>query len=203
MCTFPTPHMWRFVKRDTGADGFSSGLLILGGEFNIPLDPAVDSSSGKSCITYRALKRIGALLNSLQLIDSWRFHHLVSRDFTFHSTPHNRYSQIDYLFITQRDLQTVTGAQIGIQSLSDHAPVSLMVDLGVPTSRLNTWRLNSSLLTDPDLRPLITTKLADFFCINTTPNMDPMMIWQAHKCFIRGELIKMGSQKKKGRRLKG
>lgn len=65
--------------------GFMSGLPILGEDFNIPLKPAVDSSSGKSCITYRALKAIKTLLNSLQLIDTWRFLHPETRDFTFHS----------------------------------------------------------------------------------------------------------------------
>lgn len=118
--------------------GFTSGLLILGGDFNIPLDPTVDSSSGKSCITYRALKRLTTMLNSLQLIDTWRFLHPDTRDFTFLSIPHNRYSQIDYLFITQQDLQTVTGANLGIQSLSDHAPVSLRIDLGLKTPRTHT-----------------------------------------------------------------
>lgn len=174
--------------------GFTSGFLILGGDFNIPLNPAVDSSS---CITYRALKRIKTLLNSLQLIDAWRFLHPDARNFTFHSIPHDRYSRIDYLFITQRDLQAVTGTHIGIQSLSVQAPISLIADLCITTDRSNTWRQNASLLTDPSLLPKITTALSDFFKLNTTPDMDPMLIWEAHKCTLRGELMKMGSQRKK------
>lgn len=45
--------------------GFASGVLILGGDFNVTLNPGVDSSSGSSCIPYRALKRLKVLLNSL------------------------------------------------------------------------------------------------------------------------------------------
>lgn len=135
--------------------GFASGLLILGGDFNVPLNPTVDCSTGKSCITYGALKKIKLLLNSLQLVDSWQFLHPESRDFTHHSIPHNRYSRIDHLYISQRDLQKVTKAHIGIQTLSDHAPISLGVDLCSSPPRQNTWRLNMSLLTDLELLPRI------------------------------------------------
>lgn len=85
--------------------GFSSGLILMGGDFNIPLDPTVDSSTGTSCITYRALKKVKQLLSSLQLVDTWRFLHPEARDFTFHSIPDDRYSRIDHIYISQRDLQ--------------------------------------------------------------------------------------------------
>lgn len=132
--------------------GFSSGLLIMGGDINIPLDPTVDSSTRKSCITYRALKKFKQLLNSLQLVDTWRFLHPESTDFTFHSIPLNRHSCIDHLYISQRDLQIVTGAHIGIQALSDHRPISLEADLCTSRTGSNTWRLNTSLLTRDELR---------------------------------------------------
>lgn len=177
--------------------GFAEGTLIMGGDFNVPLNPTIDSSTGKSCIKYRALKNIKKHLNSLQLVDTWRFLHPNTRDFTFHSIPHDRYSRIDHIFISQRDLQMVKGAHIGIQTISDHAPTSLVVDLMHNTPKTNTWRLNSSLLTDPESLPRIREAISDFFSHNNTPDMDPMMIWEAHKCTIRGELIRLGAQRKK------
>lgn len=96
--------------------GFSSGCLILGGDFNVPLNPLVDTSNGKTCIVYKILKRLKAMLQSLQLIDTWRFNHPDGRDFTFFAPPHNRHSHIDYLFISQQDLAQVTETHIGIQS---------------------------------------------------------------------------------------
>lgn len=187
-----------FCQRMTRAiQWFASGCLILGGDFIIPLNPLVDSSSRKSCITYKILKVIKSLLHSLQLIDTWRFLHPEARVFTFHSIPHNRYSCIDYLFISQRDLPKATGAQIEIQSISDHAPISLTVDFNTPRPKSNTWRLIVSLQTDPSSLPQITTSLHDYFKLNDTPEVDPLMIWEAHKCFIRGDLIKLGAHHKK------
>lgn len=56
--------------------GFIIGLShFWGGDFNVPLNPLVDTSSGKSCVTYKVLNKIKTLLHSLQLIDSWRFLH--------------------------------------------------------------------------------------------------------------------------------
>lgn len=45
----------------------------------------------------------------------------------------------------------------------------------------------------------MTDTLKDYFKHNNTPETDPLIIWEAHKCTIRGELIRMGSQRKKQR----
>lgn len=39
--------------------------------------------------------------------------------------------------------------------------------------------------------------MKDFFAHNVTPEIDPLMVWEAHKCSIRGELIRMGAQRKR------
>lgn len=131
------------------------------------------------------------------MIDSWHFLHPEDHDFTFYSIPHKRHSRIDYLFTSQRDLQVTTAANIGIQSISDHAPISITLNLSANPAKPNMWRLNSSLLTDPVLLPKLTSLLKIFFQHNMAPDADPMMVWEADKCSIRGELIKMGTHRKR------
>lgn len=118
--------------------GFSSGCLILGGDFNLPLNPLTDTSTGKTYMTYKKLKKLKTTLNSLQLIDTWRFLHPEDRGFTFYSIPHSRYSRIDYIFVSQRDLDLISGAHIKIQTISDHAPISLSLDLMAPPTKPDT-----------------------------------------------------------------
>lgn len=72
--------------------GFAAGCLILGGDFNILLNPLTDTSNGKTCISYKLLKKIKSLLQSLQLIDTWRVLNPDGRDFTHFSVPHSRYA---------------------------------------------------------------------------------------------------------------
>lgn len=108
---------------------FNSGCLMLGGDFNIPLNPLTDTSTGSTSIRYKTLKGIKSLLHSLQLIDSWRFLNTDGQDYTFYSAPHEKYARLDYLFIAQNDLPTLSDACIGSQSISDHAPVAVTLDL--------------------------------------------------------------------------
>lgn len=93
---FPnTSHLTFCRKMMKELEGFYSGRIILGGDFNLPLNPLIDTSSGKSYITYRILKSLKTLLNSLHLIDTWRYVHPEGRDYTYYSAPHARYSRID------------------------------------------------------------------------------------------------------------
>lgn len=62
---------------------FSTGCVILGGDFNIPLNPLTDTSNGNTSIRYRTLKGIKNRLQSLRLIDSWRFPKPNGRDYRF------------------------------------------------------------------------------------------------------------------------
>lgn len=160
----------------------------------------MDTSNGRSCISYKILKRLKLMLQSLQLVDTCRFSHPEGRDFTHFSVPHARYSRLDYLFVSQRDITKVTGAHIGIQTFSDHSPVSLSVDLVNPSRCSPTWRLNASLLTDPTTLPSLTDCLTEFFKLNAVPGADPLSVWEAHKCSVRGVLINMGAWRKRERK---
>lgn len=89
--------------------GFASGCIILRGYFIIPLNRLVDTSSGKTCISYQVFKKLKTLLLLLEFLNP------EGRDFSFYSSPHDRYACLEYLFITQRDLPELSGAHIGIQ----------------------------------------------------------------------------------------
>lgn len=91
---------------------FQEGQLILGGDFNTPLNPAVDTSSNTSSMRVSTLKRITKDLHNAQLIDIWRLTHSGERDYTFYSTPHKVYSRLDYFFIPHRQLEAIQAVEI-------------------------------------------------------------------------------------------
>lgn len=100
---FPNSGQIIFCQKMVAAlTNFLAGKVILGGDFNVPLNPSEDTSTGKTYLTYKILKKIKSLINSLSLIDSWRFLHPEDRDYTFYSIPHNRHARIDFLFISQK-----------------------------------------------------------------------------------------------------
>lgn len=57
MCTFNTSHFTFCQDMLSQLKGFSTGCVIQGGDFYIPLNPLVDTTSGKSYITYKILKK--------------------------------------------------------------------------------------------------------------------------------------------------
>lgn len=178
---------------------FAEGCIILGSDFNIPLSLTQDTSNGHTHVSYRILKRIKMLLQSLMLVDSWRLLHPSGKDFSFSSPPHKNYSRIDLIFISQRNLNTLSNAEIGIIALSDYSPVAVTLTLGPIQKPPFNWRLNAALLTDPSVHDGIHESIKSYFEINRDSDTDPLNNWEAHKSVIRGEFIKWGARKKRER----
>ncbi|CAH2324676.1 Hypothetical predicted protein [Pelobates cultripes] len=89
----PNKQHYRFLKQTLcKLQEFAEGTLILGGDFNITLDPSWDNSSGISHVPTQQLQTIKSLLRSRRLVDCWRAHHPDLRNYTFYSHPHNSYS---------------------------------------------------------------------------------------------------------------
>lgn len=59
---------------------FQTGILIVGGDFNVALSPSQDTSAGSYSMTYRALRAIKIQLSDLTLHDTW---HTLHPNFTF------------------------------------------------------------------------------------------------------------------------
>lgn len=77
---------------------FREGKLILDGDFNVPLDPKLDTSPGTSSVPNGTRKCVLRKFYELQLIDAWWALHAEERDYTYFSNPHQLYSQIDFFF---------------------------------------------------------------------------------------------------------
>lgn len=89
------------------------------------LDPLLDTSTGTSSLPFSALRQVKLAVASLTLHDTWRTLNPRGRDYTFFSSPHNRYSRLDYLFIHQADLSYLYDATIENMILLDHHPITL------------------------------------------------------------------------------
>ncbi|KAM9330707.1 annexin A1 [Gastrophryne carolinensis] len=196
----PNKDQQQFCRVVLGKLGsFQEGMLIMGGDLNCALNPLVDTSDAKTAISFRALKQIKKALQELALVDTWRMMHPTGKDFTYYSPVHVKYTRIDFLFLSQRDLERVISAQIGNISFSDHAPVVLSMALPGGEKREWNWRMNESLLKDPGVVERIRQHLSLYIKENATEGVDPVMVWEAHKCTLRGYLIQEGARAKRER----
>lgn len=137
--------------------------MVLGGDFNITLDPRLDTSTVKSPLSFKAIKYVKQLFRSLHLVDSWRVLQEENRDYSYYSKTHNVYSQLDLILVDQYYLNYVRSATIESITISDHAPITLTF---LPVSvghREMTWRLNKSLLDDRQISEDLLHKLVEHF----------------------------------------
>lgn len=196
----PNDHQVSFFRKTCDLlTSFKSGIVLLGGDFNVPLNPLLDSSTGTSTLTYKAIRQINLQLQSLTLHDTWRTLFPSDKDYTFFSAPHQKYSRIDFFFLSQTDLPLLQQSTIEPMFLSDHHPITVTLSFPEPNSRTKIWRLNPSLLKDPLVIDHVRTRIQQYFTENSNPEISPTSLWEAHKCVIRGELIALATKAKKQR----
>lgn len=135
-----------------------------------------------------------------QLIDAWLVMHAGERDYTFFSTPHRSYSHIDLFLVPHYLLPSDLDTSIGNITWSVHAPIMMHFSLSnSPYVSKWQWRLNESLLQNPEVLAGVSKELMAYFEINDIPGIDPGIVWEAHKAVIRGVLIKHEPRIKKAR----
>lgn len=173
----------------------TEGILVCGGDWNIQLQPSLDSSNATKRINSETVT-VKKLLLEAGMMDIWRVLNPTARQFTFFSHPHNAHSRIDYFFMFNSERHRILKCQIGVKDISDHAGVYLSLHLDTETKN-TTWRLNTSLLNDPLCKQYIHKEFKEYLEQNDTGEVSPGTIWDAAKAVIRGKLIMWSSIKKR------
>lgn len=116
-----------FIKKMIEMMTQAAGIVICGGDWNLRLNPRLDSSNP---IKQNSLqKKIRLLMSNYSIMDVWRCINTTSRDYTHYSHSHKVYSRIDYFFVFKTDFHRVQNAEIGNIDLSDHAPIFITLKL--------------------------------------------------------------------------
>lgn len=171
----------------------------MGGDFNLVINPLLDSSSGKPVHSVRCSFPDFEDLENPTYRYVWRTFHPDTRDFSFHSTVHGSYQRLDYLFVSKNHIQYCKDTSIGNILLSDHSPIYLTLIPPKQNKTLRSWRLNEQLLGNTDSRQKIKTVLEDYFHLNASTEITSQTLWDAHKAVIRGQCISIGAYLKKMR----
>lgn len=175
---------------------FREGEVILAGDFNLCIDPALDRSSGIGGEGHNQLSSLRRKLHDSHLIDVWRVQHPKERDYTIFSLVHGTYSRLDYLMVDHSLLDSIAGSRIETMTLSDHAPVIMTVRLEGLQKIPFTWRLNEKLLEKDNIVERIQQEIDEFFLNNDSEEIPGAVIWETFKAYIRGVSISMGGDEK-------
>ncbi len=176
----------------------SQGTLVCGGDFNIRLNPRLDSSSVKPH-SKGISKKVNALMKEVGIVDIWREMYPTSRDYTHYSPPHAVYSRLDYFFTFSRDPHRIEQCDIGPIALSDHSPIYISLHLN-KKARASLWQLNSNILNNPRIKEKLKNEIKTYLAINDNGEVTPSVLWDALKAVLRGKIIAITSYEKKLRK---
>ena len=173
------------------------GMIIMGGDLNLIMNQKDTQSKIKHKAEQAAVLMRKAQIE-LGLVDVWRCLHPQEKAFTFFSGAHDVYSRLDYFFIFKNDISKVIKCEILPIAITDHAPVIMELNLKREQGETS-WRLNNSLLEDQRFKAKIEQSVKSYLEINDNEEVTSIILWEAAKATIRGEIIAYSSQKKRER----
>lgn len=123
------------------------------------------------------------------LSDPWRFKNHQDKAFSYFSHVHHTFSRIDFFLLDNKLLQDVTCCTYHPLVISDHAPVSVDINLSLGNYMFRPWRFPSFKLSDDSFTDFMKSQIDLYFELNQTPEIGLSILWEAFKAFIRGQII--------------
>ena len=180
-----------------GLQSFAMENIILGGDFNVHLNPYLDKTTGMSetndCVNYR--KELLAFLNSENLVDIWRILNPSKKMFSW--SRNNQKSRLDYFFISEHLINTTAMADILPCTHSDHSLLVVAFKGQVShQSGRGFWKMNTSLLYDPiyvnEIKKIIASTASENRQLD-----DKSLVWDITKLNVRNFTIPYCAKLKK------
>lgn len=111
------------------------------------------------------------------------------KNFTFFSNPHNSHSRIDCFLVSRQLISSITSPTIGNIDISDHAMISLVLNLNSTGINQSRWRMNTDIILNETNKPKLLAAIQDYFILNPEGSTSMITRWDAFKAYIRGVTI--------------
>ena len=174
------------------------------GDFNVALDPELDTTSNfvhRKGIGIKKREVLQTLISNHDLTDVWRAINPKSTRYTVRTTiseGHTVLTRTDLFLASPSFLTSVSGSNILDSYCSDHNPLSLNMVIGEKLRGKGYWKFPEFLLSDPTYEEHVKTSIAQ--CIQDNPGANPGLLWDTVKTKIRGCTIDYLSSAKRKRK---
>ncbi len=189
-----------FLEVIENIESSSNDHRIAGGDFNCILNKHLDKKGGmQDHANVKARKVLLEYMDNTSMVDIWRMHHDNDKHFTYYSlSPEKIFTRLDFFLISLGLTTNVTKSSIYPKFLSDHCAVSIKILISNNTRGKGYWKLNCSLLNDPDYVKIVKVCIKE--SLDREKEANPAILWETVKLIIRGETIKYASRKKQSKK---
>jgi len=161
--------------------------IIIGGDFNVCLDPTIDKKGGihESMSVYS--KNISEFCEDYNFVDIWRILNPEVKKYTWRGNTRNGlvFSRLDFWLTSMHMIYDLNDVDIRPGIKSDHSIITLSFQIKESQKRgRGFWKFNSALLKDMDYIDLIKNKITQC-CKIYTDFKNKALLWDVIKCELR------------------
>jgi exonuclease III len=171
--------------------------LILGGDWNLVLDPTIDKKGGSNIDKFKKSRQfLKDLMEEHDLSDCWRLHHPNKKQFTWRQKNPKTFCRLDMWLISSNLLNIISFCKIDLGFKSDHSSVTLSFKLSNFIRGKGIWKFNNSLLHDLEYVNLIKRTITQE-SISFNEIEDKGLAWDYMKMMIRSDTMFYSGAKNK------
>ena len=152
--------------------------IIIGGDFNCPLNPVIDKRGGCMIPRQSVINVIEQLQSELDLHDIWRVKNPTIRSFTWSQSNPLVFSRLDYWLISNSLSDNVSNVDMISAIKTDHSAITIeFQDVDDKVKGPGFWKLNCSLLNDKQYVDEINCLLPSWLQEGKRELNDPRSVW--------------------------
>lgn len=173
--------------------------IIIGGDFNVTLNPEWDCSGGNQS-KKASVKYVEDLCLDFDLIDIWRIRNPGVKRFTWRQKKPLIQRRLDFWLLSDVCQEDIEKSDIISSINSDHSAITLhFSSIGKQKNGPSFWKFNASLVDDTNFVALLTESVPKWL-IEFNAVTDKRVLWDLIKYRIRQMTIKYSKERAREKR---
>ena len=136
-------------------------LIIIGGDWNVAMNPKTDTNHPSNVYQARSRKKIFNFMDSYDFVDVYRTLHSNTRKYNWRHFNGTQRSRLDFFLVSEQLGLDIASADITPGSCSDHSLVDIAFKTNIVKGNLPFWKFNNSLLRDAIFVNLVKQVILD------------------------------------------
>ena len=178
--------------------------IVIGGDFNCPLNPTLDKKGGIMTPRKSVINCINDVQSQLDLVDIWRVKNPQTKSSTWSQRSPPIFCRLDYWLISNNLHDWVKATNIIPAIRTDHSAIHLKFgNVDKEAKGPGFWKMNTSILEDDEYIDDLTKMVPIWIAEGRKELFDHRNIWDWIKYNIRAHAVKYSKKKAKERNERG